>query len=186
MRVLCDVDGVLASYVSSVLDLSSRHFGTRLSPDDIKTWDLFEHLGLTPAQLNTLYAELNAPGFCTSIQPMPGAQRFLTELQERGYSVHIVTAPWRSSQTWMWERERWLWKHFGIAGKHVTHTAAKELVTGRVFIDDKADHVRKWQAAHPRGHALLFSAPYNEDATDLRRVRSYDEILQVIDDGEVQ
>jgi 5'(3')-deoxyribonucleotidase len=182
--VLCDVDGVTADYVGGVLDTVFELFGRQVFRQEIKQWDLFCQLGLDKRQLSQLYRELDNPGWCSALQPLPGAKEFITELRDRGHTIHVVTSSWLSAPAWDHERRTWLKDHFKIQPHQVTFTSEKERVIGDILIDDRARHVCEWQRAHPTGQALLFSQSYNEREEGLRRVRGYGEVLAAIDEHE--
>ena len=176
--VLCDVDEVLAAFTSAVLDLVYEDTGKRYQPDDVKTWEIFDSIENKEVQ-KRVYAKMKVRGGCSAISVIPGSQDAIARLKERCELI-IVTSPFWGSETWMHEREEWIWKHFGIPAKDVIHARKKYHIAGDFFIDDKPDHIRMWSQRFPDGHGLLWSTPANRSITDLKKLSSWDELFQLL------
>lgn len=176
-RFLCDVDEVLANFQVPMFTIAERLFGRRLTAHDFEVWDVFT--GFTEEELEALYMELEKPGFCRDLQPIPGAFEAIQELRKIA-DVFVVTSPFRSP-TWVHERDAWLKKHFGFSRDHIVHTSAKFLVEGDAFLDDKPSHVVHWKEMHPKGRAMLWHIPNtrtlpHEDV----RVHSWQQVIDVV------
>ncbi len=179
--VLLDCDGVLADFVSATLDLVHTLGGRRHASDEVRTWEIFDSIG-TPELRERVYDRMNREGFCRDvIRPYPGAVEAIADLREHA-DVYVVTAPFRTA-TWMSERLAWLGHHFALPADHVVFTERKQLVRGDVFVDDKPDHVRRWDAGRRActGRAFLWDQAYNREA-DLPRLRSWAELRAAIED----
>jgi 5'(3')-deoxyribonucleotidase len=178
---LIDVDGVLANFVGAALKILKEKSGIHVEHDQITVWDLYSCLP-EKAQQYVPYIEwlLKARGGCLSMSPYEGAQEGFKKLEEIA-EVVIVTSPYPGSETWHSERERWLEKHFGVAGHRVIHTHQKQRVSGDFLIDDKTSHITKWADAHPNGQALLWNMRYNEQddlaPANASRVMGWDQLL---------
>ena len=140
--VLLDVDGILADFTTAALRVVHAKTGRMYKPSDVKTWDLFDSIP-EPAAKAAVYAEMKEPGGCSSIPLYPEALEGIARLSQDAEIV-IVTSPWKGSDTWAGERERWLEEHFGAHISHVIHARQKERVHGDIFVDDKASHVNGW------------------------------------------
>lgn len=158
--VLLDCDGVLADFVAAFLDIVEEETGERFLHSDVGGFDIKIALGLDAAEAVRCYSRIT-PGFCGSLAPIAGAIEGVASLQDVA-DVYIVTSPWNSCPTWMSERELWLKKHFAIHHSRVIHGSAKHLVRGNFLVDDKAETVIRWQAAHPDKSAVLWAQPWNE------------------------
>lgn len=169
MRILLDVDGVLANpgpaaarFLGNYYDPAAWDFGCANAPENLRAaW--WEHFG--------------SPGFCANLPPYPRAYEFVQDLSRLGV-VHIVTSPF-SSCTWHAERARWLYEHMAIGLEEITFTHRKDIIRGDVLIDDKLSNVREWQKANPEGLGILFAQPYNCDTVALR-ADGYDEVLHEV------
>ena len=164
-HVLLDVDGVLADFVGAVLrkvdGMTMEHLPTA---DEITTMEIFDSLPESVRKWKeVVYEDMGKEGKCLSLAVYPGAKEGVARLREIA-DVTIVTAPLRGSPTWAYEREAWLWRHFGIERHDIIHTSKKQLVRGDVFIDDHAGHVASWKRHHPHGAAACWARPYNHDS----------------------
>lgn len=180
-RLLLDVDGVLADFVSGYLDLVEVVTRRRYHPEQVTQFDIGGSLGLTPAESSEVKRLLGeSRGFCLALRMYEGAQDGVARLQQIA-DVYIVTSPWNSCPTWTHEREAWLKKHFKIPHSRVTHTSAKYLCRGDVFVDDKVDAVIKWRSEHPTSLAVVWNTPHNQlDSYDGPRMNDWSRLAQLV------
>lgn len=174
MRIVLDVDGVLADFVGGALRIvnSLTPYNT-FARHHVTEWEIES---LLPEQARWAFrAQLNRPGFAAGLRPLGSEVLYARALQAWGHDVVIATSPLETSPTWVAERNEWVGWHLG--GVEIYHTHDKTGVRGDIFVDDKPEHVRAWQAANPKGMAYLFDAPYNRHATDLIPIRSLDALL---------
>jgi 5'(3')-deoxyribonucleotidase len=186
--VLLDCDGVLFDFVRACLDWIEQRTGVLYDTSVIRTWDPFDSLPdrVNVSELKPEFEQyMSGPGACSSILPYPEALEGVRELVEIA-DVYAVTAPWWSSETWVYERTQALRKHFKLHRDRVIHTNAKHLVRGDFFVDDKVSHVLRWRGSHLDEHAgipFLWDAYYNRDdpdATGLVRVKSWNELQTAV------
>lgn len=179
MRILLDCDGVIGQFHAPVIKIAERLANREFPEHLFTTWDMFDIF--PPDIKEACCAEISQPGFCESLPPYEEALAGVEKLRRLGAEIFIVTAPW-PSPTWMYERTRWLGKHFGITPRHVIHIEAKNVVQGNFLIEDKALNIREWTAHNPMGRALLVDRVYNRRDTDLDdiRVHNWDDIEQVV------
>lgn len=175
MRVVLDVDGVVADFVGGVLDVFNAICYPPVTRDQVREWEM-ETL-LPEAYRPVFFWHCSQPGFCADLAPLPSAVAAIREMRRRGHDVVFATSPW-SSETWIPERTAWLERHFGAVEIH--HVKDKTGVHGDVFVDDKPEHVIAWHLAHPRAHACLWDAPYNR-GSNLRRLHNWPDALAMIE-----
>jgi 5'(3')-deoxyribonucleotidase len=154
-RFLCDVDEVLADFQSPTFEIIGRLLKRQLTQYDYDVWDVFSLF--TKEEVELLFTEIERPGFCRSLKPLPGAIDAIKELRQIA-DVYVVTSPFHS-ETWVAERDAWLMEHFGFTRKQIVHTSAKYLVEGDAFLDDNPSHVLHWKEEHPDGLAMLWHIP---------------------------
>lgn len=172
-RVLLDVDGVLADFLTPSLAIFQRLTGHPYTHGDFKTWDIFETI---PREHESAYYEVvNVPGWCRSLPVYEGAQAGVQALKEVA-DLYIVTSPLSRHPTWTHEREGWLHEHFGIHHRKIVHTSAKYLCIGDVFVDDRPDHIEAWEAEHAGGLGLLWDQPYNRGSKAGFRVLDWNQV----------
>jgi 5'(3')-deoxyribonucleotidase len=151
---LFDVDGVAAAFVNHLLD----EIGSKLAPSDIKRWNI--RGCLPPDEVDRADEVLSDPHFWMTLPPVPGSQEAIEALQAAGHDIHWVTSPY-DLHGWDAIRRSWLRRNFDTPPDHVTITAAKYLVDGDYFVDDKLVHVQRWAACrHKPQRAFLFETPY--------------------------
>jgi 5'(3')-deoxyribonucleotidase len=156
MRVLLDVDGVIADSSGAFLQGLYYTSGIAATPGDLTDWDFQVALGITPEQERLAWDYVAQD--LAAIPDLPRA----VEAVNRIAAVHqvvFVTAPQLDIPGWVPAREAWLGKRFGAMP--VIHTHHKQLIPGDWFIDDRLTNVRHWAAANLGGHAILWAAPYN-------------------------
>ena len=186
--VLLDVDGVLADFVAAALNYVEAITGKVIDPKTITTWEVFDSLPDLKWCKEGVWDHITAPGGCSSIPIIPGAQLGVEALQ-RVANVVIVTSPMPTGRTWVYERERWLANHFNIYRKNIIHASDKSRVHGDLFIDDKLEHLQAWQKywidqEHYDCVPLLWSTPRTATAntTDgITVVSKWDEVLACVE-----
>ena len=177
--VLLDCDGPLSQFTQSYLDAVRIETGVKIPVDAVDRWDIHKTAafveaattaGLSPGDLKSrVIQRVCTVGFCDAIKPQPDAQAIVAMLEAQA-DVYVVTSPWDSSPTWMFERLHWVHRHLGLPRSRVIQTGTKHLIRGDVFVDDKATHVREWGKAWPNAKAILFDMHHNKvDADDLKR-----------------
>lgn len=190
VRVLCDVDGVVADFASEVVRISNEvcrdlsNWRER-TVDDVTCFDMREALGLTGVEWDQAREFIDGNGFARALKPYPGAVDAICALASL-YDVHLVTAPW-PSKTWCFDRAVWCVEKLPLLPFDVTFTHAKHLIAGDVFIEDKPETLEAWCNAHPRGLGILWNRPWNA-SYDLHpakgaivRVSKWDEVMAVVD-----
>lgn len=181
-RVLLDVDGVLADFLTPFLYHINYHGGTSHELANMTKWDMYDSFSV-PAEVRRLVdSKINEPGFARSLEVLPGSQDGVRALKEIA-DVYIVTSPW-SSPTWFHDRRLWLKDWFGIGGDHLISTKAKHVCAGDALIDDKTSTLERWGQCHPRGLPIRWPGPNNlwDQDYDGVTVQSWPEAVQLITD----
>ena len=176
-RVLLDVDGVLADFLTPSLTILTRLSGREWVPSDFPTWDLFDTVPRKFEQ--PFYDAVNTPGWCRDIPVHEDSVEGVARLREHA-DIYIVTSPMNHVPTWTHEREQWLKAHFGIEPKKVVHTSAKYICRGDVLVDDRPSNIEAWEAEHPDGVGLLWDQPYNRDDDAGVRVRTWAQVRLIV------
>jgi 5'(3')-deoxyribonucleotidase len=182
MRVLLDVDGVLADFPSAALryinGVGPLPFPVTLN--DVTEHDILDCLGLSALQerFDRWCAEVE---LCRNLPVYPGAQDFVLSLRTFA-EVVIVTSPYSAVPNWCHQRIEWLKEHFGIEKRDVIFAKRKELVMGDILIDDKAANVDAFLQAPTKGSAVVFDQPWNRrcDIPAHYRARGYAEALKAV------
>lgn len=171
--MLVDVDEVLADFQTPAFEAIYQITGRRYVQEDFLVWNIFE--GLSPEELKAVDAIIEAPGFCTALQPKPGACEAIEEIRSFA-DVYAVTSP-QHNRHWVYERTEWLITHFGFTKKQVANIHDKFIVAGHAFLDDKPSHVEEWQMEYPGRLAMLWHIPNTRTLGEgLLRVHTWDEV----------
>lgn len=185
LRILVDVDGVLADFCGACIDFVKEVKGETHSPEKLMQWDTFEAMGY-PYLWADFFARIETGDIV--FKPLPGAQEAIAELQKH-HEVVIVTAPADEVPSWTSKRDLWLKEYFGIGRDHIVHTKGKKYVAGDVFIDDNFDNCFSWHVEHMDKLTLLWDAPYNRNPlvllppedTRFVRVKSWEDVNLAIE-----
>lgn len=165
MRILLDVDGVLADCASAAVACAKRLWPERKRDFEIETitdFDFAVSWLLTRSQAAHLRDCMLQPKFCARLERYAGASAFVRRLNELG-KVTVVTSPLEGSKYWMYERVEWLARHFGIDERDVVFRSDKTRESGDYLIDDAIHNLAPWGAAHGRQRALCIARPWNVD-----------------------
>ena len=161
ISIALDCDGVLADFCTGALRLVEEVTGKKFDVSAITKRDFTAALGLSAQETSTILQTItDRRGFATSLPSYPQARQGVRRLRTLG-RVFCVTTPWEASNWWCEERESWLALHFGIDLVHHAHRDDKTPYEADVFVDDTADHVRKWLAAWPGRTAVFWRTPQN-------------------------
>ena len=162
MKVLLDVDGVVADFVPHLIRrvyISWESTGKPLRRKcDVMQWNFFDLLYKDDRRVAE--RELAKPEFWATLPLVRGAFKGVHALVREGHEVVWCTSPWNGCETWCETRMCWLDERFGCeCGVIFTHD--KSYKGGDVMIDDKAENVEAWLAKHPDGRGIVFKAPWN-------------------------
>ena len=177
IRILLDVDGILADFVTPCVAHVNEIMGTTYTVDDVDRWDIMEALDVPPKVATEVFDRMKEKDACYNLAVYSGAQEAVEGLKAIG-EVFAVTAP-MSGPNWAHERERWLNLHFGIKPANVISTSAKHCVAGDILIEDKTSTLIKWREHHAHGYGVLWHRPSNRhDAYDGDRAYNWPELLE--------
>lgn len=181
-RVLLDVDGVLADFLSATFEFLRDWTGRSWTTMDLMSWEIFDHPELLSFKERG-YEQWRTQGFCGTLQPYQGAQAAVASMQEVA-DVYILTSP-MDSLYWVHERDAWLKQHFGINRKNIIHTSAKYVCSGDVLVDDRHDNIVQWLEHHPEGLGVLWAHKYNDGLalpTGAVRTASWEDLVGMVRD----
>lgn len=160
-RILLDVDGILADFVTPVVKRVNEYLSTSYVHDDVKEWDIAKGLGIPEDRQAHFYKQMQYPGFCASLEAYPGAAYGVDRLRSVA-EVWAVTAPF-GGLYWMPERDQWLQDKFGFKKNQILHVRgeAKHAIAADFLVEDKTSTLIDWKEHNPLGHGVLFQRPWN-------------------------
>ena len=158
--LLIDMDAILVDMLDAWLDRYNHLCKTDIVVADIKEYDM----GIVCKDERTLYSILNEEGFFFNMEPMPGAVACLKTLMHDGYDIVIVTQPPTNSGGPIYDKQRWIKKHFPeFSLKNMIFCSRKELVRGDLLFDDNPAHLEHWRKENPNGRLATLDWPYNKN-----------------------
>lgn len=196
MRILLDVDGVLADWHGHLVNRINDAFGSSVRPEDITEFYCVEQLTiLALATANKSlgsdsdeilaaveWAAYESDYFYATLPVIPGTQEAVARARRLGHQVFFVTSPISTMPTWAFTRTEWLKKHFEAKDEEIVITKSKHVVYGDVLVDDKPKNVLKWVESwrDTSSRGFLLKKPYNKDGWDCDLYRKIDSLSEII------
>lgn len=153
-RVFLDIDGVLADFHTSALELWP-HVGYNPAGE----WAIATVLGITEDEFWS--AIDNSPEFWPGLQPYEHCQRLIDGITEIAGPPHLLSKPSKHHSAWS-GKAIWAERHFPKLRMTLTRDKSLLANSGRVLIDDSDKNVREWKMFGP---AILFPRPWNANHT---------------------
>jgi 5'-nucleotidase len=168
MRILVDMDGVIADFEGGFLD-RFRQCHPDLPYIPLNQRNCFYVKEQYPEDIGPLLEEIYlSKGFYLELPPIEGSVEALTELSKKDYDVYICTSPLLKNPYCLQEKYDWIINHLGEDwAKRMVIAKDKTIIQGDILIDDKPD-IKGIQK--PTWEHIIYSQPYNEQITSKRRI----------------
>jgi len=173
MRILIDMDDVIADAVQRFLDWYERDFGIRYTKDDIRGTKL--HAIVPEDHRKTVKEYPHHPDFFKDLPLIDNGREMVEELHNR-FEVYIASAAMEFPFS-LAHKNVWLDEHFPfIHWKRRIFCGDKSVLKGDVLIDDHDFNLSTFQ-----GRTIMFSAPHNLLDTRYERMNSWLETDRLFD-----
>uniref|UniRef100_H0XFU6 5', 3'-nucleotidase, cytosolic n=1 Tax=Otolemur garnettii TaxID=30611 RepID=H0XFU6_OTOGA len=165
VRVLVDMDGVLADFEAGLLRGFRRHFPEEPYVPLEQRRGFFareQYRALRPDLADKVASVYEAPGFFLGLEPIPGALEAMREMNDiQDTEVFICTSPLLKYEHCVGEKYRWVEQHLGPQFvERIILTRDKTVVLGDLLIDDK-DNIQGGEET-PTWEHILFTCCHNQ------------------------
>lgn len=155
MRIILDMDSILADLMTDWLGIYNKLHDDDLTLDRIMSWDT--HLYAKAGK--AVYEVLKTPGLYKNLKPLPGAVEATRTLAER-HDVLVVTAavePVNFS-----EKAEWFNEYLPFLSKHQFMIGHKKYrIEADALVDDGPHNAEAYRVAHPGAKILTIGYNYN-------------------------
>ncbi|XP_070630199.1 5'(3')-deoxyribonucleotidase, cytosolic type isoform X2 [Bos indicus] len=188
VRVLVDMDGVLADFEAGLLRGFLQRFPGELHVPLEERRGFFaneQYRALRPDLADKVASVYEAPGFFLDLEPIPGALEAMREMNDmQDTQVFICTSPLMKYDHCVQEKYHWVEKHLGPQFvERIILTSDKTVISGDLLIDDK--EVIQGHEETPSWEHILFTCCHNQHLAltpPRRRLRSWsDNWREIID-----
>lgn len=192
MKVIVDMDNVLADFVSGVLKRWNKVSETNVKFEDIKVWWMEEILGTNKFgvdSLKVLPEWMREKGFFLELDPIPEAIWGFNKLQELGHDVIVATSIPEDTHSNAYDDKRWWMKTYfpNWPMKNFIACCRKGLLKGDALIDDGEHNIKDWAASNglwfgrQLSPTIIFDAPWNQKTEADFRVYGWHQIVALIE-----
>ncbi|MXQ87056.1 hypothetical protein E5288_WYG007697 [Bos mutus] len=188
VRVLVDMDGVLADFEAGLLRGFLQRFPGEPHVPLEERRGFFaneQYRALRPDLADKVASVYEAPGFFLDLEPIPGALEAMREMNDmQDTQVFICTSPLMKYDHCVQEKYHWVEKHLGPQFvERIILTSDKTVISGDLLIDDK--EVIQGHEETPSWEHILFTCCHNQHLAlppPRRRLRSWsDNWREIID-----
>lgn len=164
MRIICDVDQVVAHMHPEWLGRYNRDFGDTLRTEDLRSWAVSEHV--KPEARERIFDYLQDPDLYDNVEPVVGALEGIVALRQAGDTVVFASACTFAQTD---QKVRWLVRHGFLQGNRHTHHLPRDFVAiqdktllqGDVLIDDSPHTIKAWTEGMRRT-SIMLQYSYNQ------------------------
>ena len=162
MRILIDMDDVMADAVARFLDWYERDFGVRYTREQLHGTKLSE---IVPPEHKMIVQNYpHQKGFFRDLPVIQDSKEIIEALNNK-YEIFVVSAAMEFKHS-LYDKFEWLDEHFPfIHWKRRVFCGEKTIAKGDVLIDDHEFNLSSFA-----GRPIVFTAPHNVHYTKYERM----------------
>ncbi len=145
---LMDLDGTLCDYNGALKRDMAKILGATTLPQDVTE------------RIEVLVK--SQTGWYRNLKPLPLGLKIYQTLREIGFQIVVCSKGSRVSKNSWTEKMEWVAEHLDD-DVLVNLTQAKQIVYGRVMVDDYPAHFKPWLEKRPRGIVIVPDQPWNSE-----------------------
>ena len=168
MRIIIDMDDVLADASSKVLSIFNQINETNIKPSFFDDKSFYEYVN--SPKFKPFITYIYEPGFFSDLKVFPDAQEVVKELSKK-HEVFIVSAATEFPNS-LKEKYDWMKEYFPfISWRNLVLCGDKSIVSGDIMIDDHEKNLVNFN-----GEKILFDAQHNKLVKGYLRLNNWKEI----------
>jgi len=174
MRILIDMDDVMADAIARFLEWYERDFGIKILREKLHGTKLRNIV--PPEHQKTVLMYPHQKGFFKDLPLIEDSKEIIEALNNK-YEVFIVSAAMEFKYS-LYEKFEWLDEHFPfIPWKRRVFCGDKSIVNGDVLIDDHDFNLSVFA-----GRPIVFTAPHNVHYTEYERMDKWKDAYKFFDE----
>lgn len=178
MRILIDVDGVLADTHTEWMRRYNADYNDNLKSSDVTRWGTHEFV--KPECGTKIYDYLWDETLYDGVFPIKGSQSGVDALRKMGHRCVFVTSGIQPAKI------KWLYRFGFLTSKiwqsdpDVAIVNDKSLIEGDLLIDDRDKNVDDFIHTF-NADAILFNQPWNQEYNKVYRANNWNDVLAYVE-----
>lgn len=187
MRIVLDMDQIIADWVQRILEWYNQDKGTSLTKENIVNWNMTMNLG--PNSEDFLRSCMRYPELYRDLEPIEGAIHGVQKLVSDGHDVLIASAVPKCAGIAYHGKLEWIRRNMPFFSlNNFIAIQRKDLIDGDILFDDGLHNIMPWVKRGRWG--VVMDCPWNrtvgggkplEENRLIVRVKHWNEFLQFID-----
>lgn len=178
MRILVDVDGVIADIHAVWLKMYNADYDDRMTLSDITKWGMHELV--KPECGKKIYDYLKHPEFYLQVPAIENALWGVLKLREDNEVIFATSGFYSTKVEWLalngfLNGEHQVGSEWWRTATDVVIASNKSIIRADCLIDDYPENLRNFSGAR-----LLFDRPWNKGFSDFGRVMNWEDLILAV------
>ena len=160
MKILLDMDEIIAQWVSRITQYYNEDHGTSFTLDDVKNWDVTTNFG--PGSEGAIRSYMRYIELYRDLEPVEGAIVGMKKLLDAGHELRIVSSVPKCAGISYHGKLEWLRRNTPFFNlKHFIASHVKDEQMGDVLFDDGLHNIMPFVKSGR--NAVVLDRPWNHD-----------------------